>query len=197
MALATLDQLKTQLNFQSSDTRYDTKLTLFLEAGSKWVENYCQRAFTQATYTEIIHGNGSNLITPRQWPISSVTELRISESQDWTNDSTLVDPNAYGTDPDQTGVWLFSQVMPTAYNSVRIVYVAGYSSIPYDLQLANILVSEWFYKVQNRGDSGRTSVGKQGENAAVLADLPPIVKTILQPYKRYELPTNGPGASFI
>lgn len=197
MALATLDQLKTQLNFQSSDTRYDTKLTLFLEAGSQWVENYCQRAFSQTTYTEIIHGNGSNLITTRQWPITSVTEIRVSESQDWTNASTLLDASSYGTDPDQTGIWLFSDATPTAYNSVRVIYQAGYATIPYDLQLANILISEWFYKLQNRGDSGRTSVGKQGENASILADVPPMVKTILQPYKRYELPANGPGASHI
>lgn len=197
MALATLEQLKTQLNFQVTDTRYDTKLTLFLEAGSKWVENYCQRVFSETTYTEIHHGNGSNLITTRQWPINSVTELRISESQDWTNTNTLVDTADYGTDVDKTGIWLFSQMLPTAYNSVRVIYVAGYATIPYDLQLANILASEWIYKVQNRGDSGRTSVGKQGENASMLTDIPPVVKTLLQPYKRYELPANGPGADHL
>jgi hypothetical protein len=197
MALATLDQLKSQLNFKSSDTQYDIKLTLFLEAGSKWVENYCQRIFSQATYTEVLHGNGSNLITPRQWPITSVTEVRISENQDWADSSNLIAASDFGTDSDQTGIWLYSQYLPTAFNSVRVIYVAGYATIPYDLQLANILVSEWIYKVQNRGDSGRTSVGKQGESASVLVDIPPIVKTVLQPYKRYELPTNGPGAMHL
>lgn len=194
MALATLEQFKRHLGFKDADTQYDAKLTFFLDAASKWVESYCERIFDETIYTEFMHGNGSNILNPRQWPISAISEVRISLDRDWTSSDTLLDATDYGIEQNGLSILLFSTLSPIGYNVVRVIYTAGYASIPEDIQFANILAGEWFYKNNNRGDSGRTSIGKQGENASLLEDVPKIVRTILQSYKRFEVPSSALGA---
>lgn len=191
MALASLNQLKTQLGFKTSDSQYDGKLQLFLDAASQWVQTYCDRIFDQGTYTELFHGNNSNVIHPRQYPVTSLTELRIDNARAWSDPNTLIDSTDYGLDSTGVAVFYYDAVFPGGYNNVRLIYVAGYSSIPADLQMATIWTAEWFYHHNNRGDSGRTSKSKSGENAAMLADVPPMIKSLLQKYKRIELPFSG------
>ena len=191
MALATLNQLKTQLGFKTSDTQYDPKLQLFLDAASQWVETYCDRIFSEDTYTELFHGNNSNAIHPRQYPITAVTELRVDNARAWSDPNTLIDSASYGIDSSGVAVFYYDATFPSGYNNVRAIYTAGYATIPSDIQMAVIWTGEWFYHHNNRGDSGRTSKSKGGENAAMLADVPPMIKTILQKYKRLELPFSG------
>lgn len=191
MALATLAQLKIQLGFKPSDTLQDGKLQLFLDAGSAWVESYCERKFAEATRTELFHGNRSNAINPRQWPITNVTELRISSTREWSDSSTLIDDENYGISPDGIMILYYSGFFPVGFNNVRLIYTAGYSTIPSDLIMANLWASEWFYLHNNRGDSGRTSVSKQGESIGIDHDVPPMIKTILQPYKRIEFASDS------
>lgn len=191
MALATLAQLKTQLGISASESQYDTKLNLYLNAGSDWVESYCDRKFTEATYTELLHGNRTNCITPRQWPITEVTELRISSDRAWTDAATLIDAANYGIASDQVTITYYNGFLPRGYDNVRLIYKAGYPTMPYDLVLANLWASEWFYRHNQRGDSGRTSTGKQGESVGILADMPPMIKTILASYRRMDLSSSS------
>lgn len=197
MALATLAQLKTQLGFKPSDTLQDAKLQLFLDAGSAWVESYCSRIFASASYVELFHGNRSNAISPRQWPITAVSELRVSSTRAWSDTASLIDPTKYGISKDGVMIMYYSSVFPLGYDTVRLSYTAGYPTIPADLVLANLWASEWFYQHNNRGDTGRTSVSKQGESIGIDHDIPPMIKSILQPYKRFELPSDSLAVSHV
>jgi hypothetical protein len=85
----------------------------------------------------------------------------------------------------------FSGRFPIGYNNVKMTYTAGYATVPQDLVMANLWASEWFYQHNNRGDTGRTSVSKQGESIGISADFPPMLKTILQPYRRIELASDS------
>jgi hypothetical protein len=197
MTLATLAQLKTQLNFKQSDTQYDAKLTLFLSAASDWIESYCNRKFESQVWTELFHGNRSNLLNPKQWPITAITSLKISGTRDWSDPGVLVDAADYGIDSDEVGVIYFGAHFPGGFNNVQLVYTAGYATIPSDLQLVCLWAGEWFYLHNQRGDAGRVSVGKQGESVGILADIPAMIKSVLQSYKRIELPTSGLAVSHI
>lgn len=191
MALATLAQLKTQLGFMNSDVTRDSKLTLFLSAGQSWVQSYCNRLFESTSYTELFHGNRSNFLNPRQWPITEVTELRISSDRDWSSVATLIASTDYGICTDGLGITYYAGYFPYGSDNVRLVYKGGYVTIPGEITLACLWAAEWFYLHNNRGDSGRTTASKQGESIGILADVPPMIKTILQPYKRIELPSSG------
>jgi hypothetical protein len=184
MTLATLAQLKTHLNWKASDTTNDAKLTMFLNAGSAWVESYCERKFESASYTERSNGNATTMLTPRNWPITAVTELRISSDRDWA--SGLVPSTDYAITSDEMNIQYFNGLFPIGLDNVRIIYTAGYSTIPNDLVMANLWASEWFYLHNNRGDSGRTTASKMGESVGILAEIPMMIKQMLQPYRRFE-----------
>lgn len=191
MALATLAQLKTQLGIKQSEVQYDAKLNLYLLAASAWCENYCDRSLEAQNITELFNGNRTNYLNPHQYPILSVSELRISGSRDWLASDTLIPPNQYGITNDAIGISYYAGFFPKGYDVIRLVYRAGYEQIPDDLQLACLWTAEWFYLHNSRGDSGRTSVSKQGESVGVLADFPPMVKSILSDYKRLSIPASA------
>lgn len=187
MALASLAQLKTQLGIISSETKYDAKLTLFLNAASSWVETYCERKFESQSYVELINGNRTNYFITDQWPIISVTELRISSNRDWASPTSLIPATDYGVSSDGIGITYYPGYLPQGYDNVRLTYVAGYATIPSDLQLATIWAAEWFYLHNNRGDMGRTTASKTGESVGVLSEVPQMIKQIIDPYRRMDL----------
>lgn len=191
MTIATLAQLKTQLNIKQSDTTYDTKLTLFLSAGQAFIENFCDRKFESASYTELIHGNKTNTIIPKQWPIQSVTTLKISGTRAWADPASLIPSADYGISNDSTTVTYYAGLIPKGYDVVQLVYTAGYTTMPNDLVLANLWASEWFYLHNQRGDSGRNSTGKQGESIGILDDIPPMIRSILYFYRRLQFQLQG------
>lgn len=187
MTLATLAQLKTHLGIATSEVKYDAKLNLFLNAASDWVETYCERRFAQQSHVELISGNRTNFFVTDQWPIISIAELRISSMRDWLSATSLVPVTDYGISSDGIGVTYYPGYLPQGYDNMRITYIAGYATIPYDLQLGCIWAAEWFYLHNNRGDMGRTTASKTGESVGVLADIPAMVKAIIDPYRRMDL----------
>lgn len=187
MALASLAQLKTQLGIISSETKYDAKLTLFLNAASAWVETYCERKFESQSYVELINGNRTNFFITDQWPIISVSELRISSNRDWASPTSLIPATDYSISSDGIGITYYPGYLPQGYDNVRLSYVAGYATIPSDLQLATIWAAEWFYLHNNRGDMGRTTASKTGESVGVLSEVPQMIKQIIDPYRRMDM----------
>jgi hypothetical protein len=189
MALTTLSNVKSQLGFKDSDTQFDVKLTRFMNAASDTIESLCAREFSSLSRTELAHGNRSNTLIPLQYPITAVSEIRISSERDWGNALTLVPANEYGISNDGLSITFYGQVMPSGFDNVRIIYTAGYSTIPADLEMAVIWASEFYYLNNNRGDMGRTNVSKQGESVSILEDMPRMIRSIIQMYKRVEFPT--------
>lgn len=186
MALASLDQVKSQLGIIQSEIKYNAKLNLYLTAASAWVESYCDRKFEAANYVETFSGNRCNYFSPDQWPIISVSELRISSSRDWESSSSLVSANEYNITADQVGITYYSGFLPKGVDNIRLSYRAGYEVIPGDLQLGVIWAAEWFYLHNNRGDQGRTTASKQGESVGILSDIPEMIKKIINPYRRMD-----------
>ena len=197
MTLATLAQLKSQLGIINSETKYDAKLSLYLNAASDWVETYCDRKFGAANYIEILSGNRSNFLNIDQWPLISVSELRVSASRDWASESSLIPSTSYGITGDKVGVTYYQGFFPKGYDNIRISYRAGYESIPADLQLGVIWAAEWFYLHNNRGDSGRTTASKQGESVGVLSDVPPMCKSIIDAYRRLDMAAPQIGINYL
>lgn len=189
MALTTLSNVKSQLGFKDSDTQFDAKLTRFMNAASDTIESLCAREFTSQSRTELAHGNRSNTLIPLQYPITAVTEIRISSERDWGNSLTLVPATEYGISNDGLSITFYNQVMSAGFDNVRIIYTAGYSTIPADLEMAVLWATEFYYLNNNRGDMGRTNISKQGESVSILEDMPKMIRSIIQMYKRVEFPT--------
>ncbi len=189
MALTTLSNVKSQMGFKDSDSLFDAKLNRFMNAASATIESLCAREFVSATRTELAHGNRSNTLIPIQYPITVVSEIRISSDQDWTNPITLLPTNSYGISNNGYAITFYKQVMPVGFDNIRLIYTAGFTTIPADLEMAVLWATEFYYLNNSRGDMGRTNVSKQGESVSILEDMPKMIRSIIQMYKRVEFPT--------
>lgn len=193
-ALTSVAMAKSHLSIPSGDTTQDARVELWVNAATGRMEAWTDRRLKSSAITEQVDGGRQNLIVPRQWPITSVTELRIDGARLFTDPSTLVAATDYAVAPEGDSVQLVNgQVFPMGFANVRIQYVGGYLAGAHDEHLANLELAclwmvEWFHRHRHREDMGRTSVGKGDESVGVLASMPPMIREVLEDYKRTEMP---------
>lgn len=188
VALTTLEKAKVHLQIPSSRTENDAKIEQFINAASRFCETYCDRKFVEQTYTEYFSGRRHDVIMPRQWPISSVTSLKISQTRNWADAQALVDPDNYEIGDDDSTIF-YDGFFPRGKKNVQLVSTCGYSTIPYDLEHACLQLIEWWYRHNERGDIGRNSKSKGDESMGIADQVPPHIRIILDLYKRVEVPS--------
>jgi len=182
MALATLADVKQQLDIPPSDTKQDSRLTLYINASTQAIETYCGRSFEVATRTEYHDGDLSNAILSFQWPIISISQLWVDPTRGFTDTTYQL------TAPDyliqgESRITFTNLITPRVSGSIKLVYSAGYATTPPDLNLACIWLVEWFQYHRNRQDMGRTNASKGDESIGILAEAPKMILQLLNPYR--------------
>lgn len=186
-ALVTLEAVKLHLGLAPSNVAEDARLELFINAASAFIETYCSRRFKSQSYTELQSGRQNNYIVPLHFPITAISEIRISNTSAWSDAATLVSDEDYLISDYGTSIQLWFNVLH-GYNNVRIIYTAGYTTLPSDLELAAMWAVEWYYRHRQRADMGKISTSKGDESIGILASMPPQITEILNGYKRLEMP---------
>jgi hypothetical protein len=178
-------EAKTHLKVPTGVTSDDLAIEMFINAASERIAAWCDRVFIEAEYTELHSGRRQNFLLPNQYPIWSISEIRIDNSRNWSDAQTLVPSSAYSLSDYNTTIQ-YDGSFPTGYNNIRIIYTAGYATIPSDLKLACLWFVEWFYRHRSREDMGRTTMTKNSESISVLAETPKMINQILLDYQRCE-----------
>lgn len=187
MPLVTLAQVKAHLDIVGSNANQDTKLQLFLDAAESWFYSDIQRTRIEAgAVTEYVHGNQADTIMLMEYPIISVTEVRINADGVFTDPSSIVPATDYTISDEENCIVLRNSRFPAGINNIQVTYVAGYATVPVEIKLAVLWLVEWFYLHNNRKDMGRTNMSKQDESQGVLAAMPPMVTSILNLHRRTE-----------
>lgn len=145
--MISLADMKTYLGVTSTD--YDTFLTQQINVVSEAIEKYCQRIFTQKTYTETYYLSDLkelNVVRLKSlytyaFPIISVTEVR--EYQDASDlvgvartDFRVNKPHGMITVNDDA-VSFFSKGVCGFFDGaeiLKVTYTGGYATIPYTIQ---------------------------------------------------------------
>lgn len=170
MALTTVSIVKTHLGISGSTE--DTLLTQLVAEADALIKSQLKQPIESATYTEFYAGNGERLLPLKQRPVSSITSIHL-DSDGYYGDGSgafaTADLLTAGTDyvlvRDQSGgnsksglvakiggVWprpsaatqgLLAQHPGLALGNIKVVYVAGYLTVPKDLEwLANQVVAD-------------------------------------------------------
>ena len=168
MALTTLSTIKSILNVTT--TAQDAWLSALRTAAEAVIARRCNRVFESATYTEYYTGNSTKYLVLRQKPVTSITSVYMDNDGNYgftsgSFDSTtlLTSGVDYSLDLDTNGttsssgilvrmktVWpmldrsytprqLVLNIGPSMGN-IKVTYVAGYTTIPDDLQYAVALI---------------------------------------------------------
>jgi uncharacterized phiE125 gp8 family phage protein len=185
-ALTTLAQAKSWLKIPNSETGNDSLIELLINGASDDAARYCDRIFKAQSHTQISHGRASNAIVLKQWPVNSITEVRIDQNAVFTDADTLLDPSEYTLGDEATAVYLINRLFPKGYNNVKIIYNAGYSTVPSSLEQATLWIIAFNYRIWETKNIARTSKSKEGESANYVQLWPDHIIAALNQFKRLE-----------
>lgn len=186
-SLTTVAAVKAHLDISVST--WDTVIEDMIDATTDMIESYCGGRRFKASgsdVTEYYDGDvlrdGKNILALKSYPIISITSVSYS-SGDYNNPTwTAYDPATYYIKNSARGL-LYMNALPYEHQALRVVYQAGYATIPNDLALACIM---WVARIFNRrksGDATNESVG--GASVGWNAEMPLEVKQILANYRDY------------
>lgn len=196
-ALTTVNNVRIQLGMPSTalDADIIARIERLINVGSSAIESYTDRFFRSRSFSEIYDGRGTNTFVPAQWPINSITELWIDQSSEFTDPVNILDADEYHIMDKATTIELLNRNFSTGRASVKIVYNAGYNSIPYDIAYACDLYVEWFYRFNEREDIGRSTRSKGDESVNLEQGMPKVVMELISKYKRIEFGGSSPRSS--
>lgn len=101
---------------------------------------YCNRRFKSTLYTSALYsGNGFRDLLIRQYPVTDIDTIVIDDTTEFPSGaSTLAELDFY-IDRDTVGNIINTNVWPCGDpQNVALTYTAGFTTVPYDLQLAAI-----------------------------------------------------------
>lgn len=191
---ATLAQVKAALRI--TDQIDDDLLNTALEAGSRWVDGWCDRTFASSSGTAIYIPTGrmDDLLVD---DLTTITKVEIDEDLDESFSTELRDvdylplpPNATAGGrtvpftrlrPIEDGYW------PTAGGraTVRVTGTFGWPGIPAAVREATILQTSRLY-TRLSSPAGVVSFGDMGA-VRVSRFVDPDVELLLEPYRRVRL----------
>ncbi len=206
MSLDTLANVKARLGITTSAD--DTLLGLLQDSADAAIANYCNRDFAGGSFTEY-HPGGSEFILLRNFPVDSVTSVKVDPNQVFGSD-TLVSSSSYVVHTDRGVIQSVSgPFLPRNVNGlvntdirvwtrgprvVQVVYATATSSVPNDVKKAYArLVGHWYRQVKTESASNFENVAQQkyGETFVIFgkssAGLPADVRELLDLYRVPEL----------
>ena len=164
-ALTTVSDVKETLGIASSVTTYDNLITRKINQATEMIEGYCDRRFKAADYTEYYDGSGIDQLILRNRPINAITSIGWRGGVENTDDFNNLDAADYFTDA-KAGILEANSSFWGRYDRWKVVYNAGYSTIPADL--AEACASLAAYLVNN-DPSSTAGVSRKKEGTREVA----------------------------
>lgn len=127
-----------------TNTTQDTLLNLLLNSANDFVESYIWRELALQTYTQFQDWNAQREILLENYPVTSITSLQLNEWTLETPNYVSIDLNSFKLSPKVWKIFL-NFFMRRGFQNYKIVYVAGYNPIPWDLKLATLKLGAWYY----------------------------------------------------
>lgn len=157
--LTTLANVRQALGLGASDTTDDAFLTNLIARVSEFIKRATRRALTQTTLTEYHNGRGLETLLLRDWPVISMTSIHESVDLPRVYDSTtLVSSSGYVVDSELGIIQRPFNPWYRAFQSIKAIYVAGYASVPLDLEQLAIDLVVAKYRKRALGDVAARSL---------------------------------------
>jgi hypothetical protein len=185
--LCSTSDLKTMLAITTSGE--DTMLALLKAAGEKFVKTFCGRDFIipSTPYTEYYDGDGSNVLRLDQAPIVSVTSIHSDPARLFESASLIPASDLIGDAKSLRLGWLelLTYKFLKGLKSTKVVYSAGWSTIPEDLSFAVKTLICHQYKVVGKKSWDETARQFGDVNITISPNsIPKNALDILKSYRR-------------
>lgn len=189
--LVSLEEVQSQLG--NSSTSLTSFLNFAISVKSMQIENICGVGLSAGNYTDYYDGNGSDILFLSQQPIISISSLQyqLTPTSDWVNYYTG-SATANIQYSQRTGkLKLYNSFFYEGMNNIKIIYRAGFETIPSDLKQICIEEVIDMYNKSSKGESrlgvnSTTQSNGQGSFTQVFKDLSEEHK--LKLYRSYKKP---------
>ena len=191
MAIATAANVRAYIRALTG-TSEDTLLNSFILRFDRVGSSYCGfptasnlSTFENNTYTHYFDGDGSDRLQLRVAPANTITSVHVDVDREYGSDS-LVASSDYELFTDEGLLLLKTDSdqgsFSTGYRSVKVVYTAGFTSIPDAIVHAcGIQGNHWY---MNRDTIGKSKITQNTSTIDVAPlSLLPEVKQALSPYR--------------
>lgn len=179
--LTTTAKVKAYLQITAST--WDTLFGTLVTYASMIIENYINRKLYSATYTEYYDGNNEIKLFLNQYPISTVTTVKLYDYEQQTVLQTYTANEDYISYLNEGYIYKGSK-WTYGHKNFQIVYIAGYSTIPEDIELACNMIVANLFNMPDKSNISAERIGSYSINYLSEQGLPPQVKSILDNYKR-------------
>ena len=169
--LTTVARVKSHLGI--ADTVVDTLLQTIITAASRWMLSQMKRNIRLQTYTETFNGDGTIGITLTHGPVTTITSVTV-DGETITARATVADIG-YVLQNDR--LYLVGYSFPEGIANVVVVYTAGYTTVPEDLDQACVELVSLIYRSRDRkgmlsrSDTTGSSVSFAPEAVPFITDL--------------------------
>jgi len=169
-------------------TADDAAITALITQASGQIEQYCNRTFAQAAYTETRNGRDTETLYMRQQPIVSVQSLTI----DGITIQASPDTRSYGYVFDDAQLYLRGTArgpygqpgrFVRGFQNITVAYTAGFQTIPADVVQACVELVLWKRAKRTRIDNTSQALGDQQTQAYDLSAMPKSVAAALSSYR--------------
>lgn len=135
-ALTTVADVKETLGIDSGNTTKDNLIKRKINQATDAIESYCgknnSQHFASTAYTDEYDGTGTNQLILKNRPVISVTSFSVRNTSQNVSDWTIIDTELYFTDTTAGVIDCLFGIVP-AWNVYRVIYTAGFVTIPSDL----------------------------------------------------------------
>jgi len=198
MAIITAANVKSYMGIATATDTWDTEIGNLVTRIQALAEMYCDRKFESADYSydsdsddydsdrAVYDGDGTNLLITKEWPIISVTTVRINETA--IDESTSIYNTGWFIRSKEKGfIGLRGYNFSGGIQNIELTYSAGYATVPTDLVQA--LIEECAIKVREGPKDhqlGVSSIAAADGSIAMLTveDLSAHTKMVLDSYAR-------------
>jgi hypothetical protein len=194
--LITLEELKTAKKLSKLDD--DPQLESLISSVSQLVKTYCANSFvdyygTDKTETFNVTWD-TNVLQVTESPLNTITSVEERTSYSSAYTALTEEAFEYYIDTDTDTVFRTNSTgfiyWPQGPGSVRVVYKAGYSTVPLDLKLAIIDMIWYYHKDEHKvhRSIGSTSISNKGTSSQRNnVGFPDHIKRVLDLHKQLQI----------
>ena len=185
-ALITIDDdLREYLGITAGDTAQDSRLQMFINAFSGWVNAYTRRKIKARDLTEYYDGTALDTLFVDNYPINSLTNLYVDTGRDYDAASEITSGD-YMIYSAVGKIVLDDDIFDAGAQSVKIVYNGGYATIPWELQQ---VTREFLLAIWDRDRKGLvnvSSISTEGQSVSYENEgwMPKSILDVLTQYRR-------------
>ena len=176
-------------------TKDDAKLDLLINSVSQLVKTYCNTTFVDYytnAKTELFNINyNESFVQLSEGPVvmSDGNKPVISERDSITSSYTTITQDVdYYVDTDLDCIYRMNKAWPKGPGAVKVVYKAGYATIPADLKLAVIDLITYYHKDEHKARQTIAGASIQNQSSTSQRNnvaFPDHIKRVLDLYKNF------------